>query len=95
MILQALCPSSRTRWCFEHAIFGAGRDRCGALCALLDVSLKIRYVNLNGCAAGGVLSYGWEERALGVGGWRPCASTYIYHRVINFIFRYVSLFLAR
>jgi hypothetical protein len=69
MILQALCPSSRTRWCFEHAILGAGRDDCGALCAFLDVSSKIRYVNLNGCAAaGGVLSYGWEERALGVDG---------------------------
>jgi hypothetical protein len=77
MILQALCPSSRTRWCFEHAILGAGRDRCGALCALLDVSLKIRHLNLNGCAAaGGVLRYGWEERALGVGGDLACLHTY-------------------
>jgi hypothetical protein len=68
MILQAPCPSSRTRWCFENTILGAGRDRCGALCALLDVSLKIRYVNLNGFAAGGILSFGWEERPLDVGG---------------------------
>jgi hypothetical protein len=84
MVLQALCPSSRTRWCFEHAILGAGRDRCGTLCALSDVSLKIRYVNLNGCAAGGVLSYRWEERALGVCGDLARLPTYTTRSSISF-----------
>jgi hypothetical protein len=65
-------------------ILGAGRDGCGALCALLDVSLKIRYVNLNGCAAGGVLRYGWEERALAVGGDLARLHTYTTGSSISF-----------